>query len=289
MGNIAASAGAWVMETTLRIVRLIPLPIRLPLISLLGFLFGRAAKNMREPLIQNLQEILDLDRPRAETAADAVFRNFALTLHDFFNPDGLVLEVPDREKLEKVRREHGGILVLTFHLGNWELGARTMQQWGWPVTAVYQPYRNKRFKKLIEEHRAPGVNFLPVGGRAARGVREALRNGGVVAMLGDHPFGEEGEPVNLLGHRVLWPRGPVILAVRGATPIVVAAIVRVGRQRYHAIVEDPLIPKDTSLAEVDRLVQEVADKFGKVVTRHPTQWYRFRPFEIVEEKISSGV
>lgn len=288
MNDLAASAGAWLMETTLRVVRLIPMVIRLPLVSFLGFLFGRVARTMRWSLVQNLRDILDLDPRGATKAADAVFRNFALTLHDFFNPDGITLEIPERGRLDEVRRKHGGVLVLTFHLGHWELGARAMQQWGWPVTAVYQPYRNKRFKKLIEDNRAPGVNFLPVGGRAARGVREALRNGGVVAMLGDHPFGEEGEPVNLLGHRVLWPRGPVILAVRGGTPIVVAAIVRVGRRRYHAIVEEPLIPKDTTLAEVDRLVQEVADKFGKVVTRHPTQWYRFRPFEIVPDPSKAG-
>jgi KDO2-lipid IV(A) lauroyltransferase len=243
---------------------------------------------MREALIQNLQDILDYDPALAAAAADESFRNFAITLHDFFNPNGVVLDVPDRAALEEVRKRHGGVLMLTFHLGHWELGARTMQQWGWPVTAVYQPYKNPRFKKLIEESRAPGVNFLPVGGQAARGVREALRNGDVVAMLGDHPFGEEGEPVNLLGHRVLWPRGPVILAVRGGTPIVVAAIIREGPRRYRAIVEEPLVPRDTTLAEVDRLVQEVADKFGKVVARHPTQWYRFRPFEIVPDPSKVG-
>lgn len=271
------------MEIAIKTTRLIPMAIRLPLISFMGSVFGRTAPHMRNALISNLQDILDYDADQASSAADEAFGNFAVTLHDFFNPHGIVIDVPDRERIEAVRREHGGVLVLTFHLGHWELGARTMQSWGWPVTAVYQPYKNPRFKKLIEESRAPGVTFLPVGGQAARGVRDALKNGGVVAMLGDFPFGEDGEPVNLLGHRVLWPRGPVILAVRGGTPIVIAVIVREGPRRYRAIVEDPLIPKDTTLAEVDRLVQEVANKFGKVVARHPTQWYRFRPFEIVPD------
>lgn len=283
MNDLAASAWAMSMDFTVRATRLIPMAIRLPLISFLGSLFGRAATNMRGALIRNLKDILDYDDAKAASIADEAFGNFAVTLHDFFNPEGITLDVPDRERLEEVRRTHGGMLVLTFHLGHWELGARTMQQWGWPVTAVYQPYTNLRFAKLIEGNRAPGVSFLPVGGKAARGVREALRNGGVVAMLGDFPFGEDGDPVNLLGHRVLWPRGPVILAVRGGTPIVIAVIVREGNRRYKAIVEEPLIPRDTTLAEVDRLVQEVADKFGKVVARHPAQWYRFRPFEIVPD------
>jgi len=98
-------------------------------------------------------------------------------------------------------------------------------------------------------------------------------------MLGDHPFGEDGGPVDLLGHRIVWPRGPIILAVRTGAPIVVAVIVSVGAQKYRAIIEEPMFPKARTLAEADRLMQEVAAKFGRVVQSHPTQWYRFRAFE----------
>ena len=192
------------------------------------------------------------------------------------------MSVPDRKKLEKAREKNKGVLVLTFHMGHWELGARTMSQWGWPVTAVYQPYKNKKFKEVIESRRAPGVNFVAVGENAASGVREALKRGDMVAMLGDHPFGEAGMPVNLLGHRVLWPKGPVLLAVREKCPIVVAVVIRTKLGSYTALIEDPLYPRSKSRDEVERLVQEVADKFGKFLRQYPTQWYRFRSFEFVQ-------
>ena len=185
------------------------------------------------------------------------------------------------KKLEKLREQHPGILVLTFHMGHWELGARTMKQWGWPVTAVYQPYQNKSFKKSIESRRAEGVNFIPVGGNAANGVRAALRRGDVVAMLGDLPFGEEGAEVNLLGLKIIWPKGPVVLAMKEKCPIVVAVVVRTGVGEYTALIEDPILPNSRKKVDVQRITQEVADKFGKFLPLYSSQWYRFLPFEFV--------
>jgi KDO2-lipid IV(A) lauroyltransferase len=277
--DFSQTLGAYAFEFGIRLHRALPRSLDLWLTARLGSIFGRLAPGMRAPLMENLRVILGMSEREAQKTAGEVFKNFALTLHDFFIPDQVTIDVPNRERLERARREHGGVLTLTFHLGNWELGARTMQTWGWPVTAVYQPYTNPKFKQLIESHRAPGVNFLPVGGHAAKGVMEALRRGDVVAMLGDHPFGEDGAAVDLLGRRVMWPRGPIVLAVRSGCPIVVAVIVRVGRQHYQAIIEEPMIPRTRTLAEVDRLMQGVAEKFGSVVRSYPTQWYRFRAFE----------
>ena len=37
--------------------------------------------------------------------------------------------------------------------------------------------------------------------------------------------------------------------------------------------------------EVDRLSQEVANKFAKLLAAYPTQWYRFRALEFVEDGV----
>lgn len=263
-------------EAAAALVAPFPPSVRYRVAGILGVVFGRVARQMRDGLFVNFSRLDGLREKTDPRSLDDVFRNFAQTLSDFFFPADVEIRVPARAMLEALRKEHPGCLFLTFHMGHWELGARAMRQWGWPVTAVYQPYRNKRFKRMIEKRRAPGVNFLPVGGRAARGVRDALRRGDVVAMLGDHPFGESGMPVKLLGERVVWPKGPVVLAVREQTPIIVAVIVRVAPHVYEAIVEEPLFPRDKTRGEVERLVQEVASKFGNVALRFPTQWYRFR-------------
>jgi KDO2-lipid IV(A) lauroyltransferase len=280
--NFLTTGGAWSFEIGAAIVDLLPTLFRRPFVSALGLIFGALAQNMNAALDDNLERLLLISYNERRKLKNKIFSNFALTLLDFFFPENVTIDVPDREKLEAIRKTHGGVLVLTFHMGHWELGARTMQKWGWPVSAVYQPYRNKRFKKVIERRRAPGVQYIPVGGKAANGVLQALQDGRIVAMLGDHPFGEAGTPVNLFGKKVLWPKGPIVLATRENTPIVIAVIVRTAPHHYTAFIEDPLIPQSKSKSEVDRLVQAVADKFGKFVTQFPDQWYRFRKFKYVE-------
>lgn len=281
ISNFIETFGAWTFELLTWILAKFSRRVRYKIVSGLGVLFGFLAWNMRKALERNLQVLFEMRGSELKTTTRTIFRNFGLTLCDFFLPEGLVVHVPDRKKLEKIRETHPGVLLLTFHMGHWELGARTMKQWGWPVTAVYQPYKNKKFKKSIESRRAEGVNFIPVGGNAANGVRAALRRGDVVAMLGDHPFGEEGMEVHLFGHKIIWPKGPVVLAMREKCPIVVAVVVRTAMGEYTAFIEDPLIPQGKSKAEAQRLVQEVADKFGKFLPQYSSQWYRFRPFEFV--------
>lgn len=280
--NLLLTIGAWAFELAAFGTGFLPKPLRRFVAMVLGWFFGEIATTMRNALDENLKNLLAVDHTQRPRLIQKIFSNFALTLLDFFFPDDVTIAVPEREKLDRIRQEHGGLLVLTFHLGHWELGARAMQRWGWPVSAVYQPYRNKRFKNMIESRRAPGVEFIPVGGKAAKGVSQALKSKRIVAMLGDHPFGEEGTVVNLLGRRVLWPKGPIVLAIKEKTPIVVAVITRSSPHHYTAHIEDALIPQSKSKVEIDRLVQAVADKFGKFVTQFPEQWYRFRKFEYVE-------
>lgn len=281
MRNLLESAIAWGLELSAAAVSKLPRQARYHVAAALGFIFGVLARDMRKGLQSNLHVLFEMEKIEFGPSANTIFKNFARTLCDFFLPDNITVHVPQRQKLEELRKSHPGMLLLTFHMGHWELGARTMRQWGWPVTAVYQPYRNKKFKSVIESRRAPGVNFIAVGQNAANGVREALRRGDVVAMLGDLPFGEEGTKVKLLGHKMMWPKGPVVLAVREKCPIVVAIVVRTGIGEYTAVIEDPLIPQGRGKTEVDRLVQEVADKFGKFLPQYSSQWYRFRPFEFV--------
>jgi lauroyl/myristoyl acyltransferase len=275
---------AYVFETLIFVFRFIPNILHEPLVRAIGAVYSHFPHRQRRGLRYNLERLLDVSGPALDQLTWETFKNFASTLHDFFCPHNVHLDVPDREKLEKTRAQYGGAIVLTFHMGHWELGARAMRNWGWPVSAVHQPYKNKRFKKLVESRRAPGVNFISVGNNATQGIRAALKRGDMVAILGDHPYGEEGSLVNILGHDVLWPRGPVLMAVREKAPIHLAVVVRSASRRYVGIVSDALIPKSRSRAEVDRLIKEVGQKFGMLLTQFPTQWYRFAPMEFREAK-----
>jgi lauroyl/myristoyl acyltransferase len=281
--NFVLTVAAWSLEIASWLVRPLPRSLRYGIARTAGFFYGRLAVAKRRALRLNLSILLGQTPLQLDPLVDESFANFGAMLLDLFIPSEVRIDVPDRPRLEAWRKKYHGLLVLTFHMGHWELGARTMSEWGWPVTAVYQPYTNKRFKRVMEKRRAPGVRFVSVGRKAARGVGEALRRGEIVAMLGDMPFGETGTPVNVMGHRIIWPKGPVVLAVRDKAPIVVAVVVRSGPGIYRAHLEEPILPGEGGRREVERIVQEVADKFGKLLRGYPSQWYRFKPLEFVDK------
>jgi len=281
--NVRFTVVAWALEGISTALSLLPPRAGIAIARGWGWLYSIFPTKDRAALISNLKKVLGFSEEKAQETAHQIFLNFGETLYDFFHPHGIQVDVPDREKLEALRQQHGGFLVLTFHMGNWELGARTMASWGWPVTAVYQPYQNKKLRRVIDKVRAPGVNFVSVGRDAVVGVRQAFKRGDIVAMLGDHIFGEEGVEVKLLGHPVRWPKGPLVLALRENAPIVIAVVIRTGHRHYRAWTDEPIYSHGLGREAIHGLLQEVTNKFGRFLAQHPEQWYRFKPLHIEKE------
>lgn len=204
-----------------------------------------------------------------------VFENFALTLSDFLCRIPVRIEVEGREKAEAARAAGQGVMVLTSHLGHWELGGQVLAQWGWPATAVYKPYTSTRMQKFIQSRRAQELDYLAVGAGAARGLARLLREKRTVVVLGDRPFGEDGEEVMLCGRPAKLPKGPFLLSTKYGTPILPGFVVRESPGCYRAIVEDPIWPSGHGPEAARELLQATAGVLEKYVARYGDQWYCF--------------
>ncbi len=267
---------AFFLEASLRVIRLIPTTFRFQCLQWIGGLYGSFPHAQRKNVEKNFHLLFSKTPDLLHSNnINSVFRNFAVTLFDFASADTLTVTVPRKIELEEWRARFGGMMMLTFHMGLWELGARIMARWGWPVTAIYQPYTNPHLKKTIESRRAPGVEFIPVGQGAAQAVSRVLKDNRIVAMLGDHSFGEDGMTVNVMGEKVTWAKGPILLAVKSKVPIIVSCVIRTAPSTYEAIVLDPIVPKEKSSHEIERVAQVIADKFSDLLRKYPTQWYYF--------------
>lgn len=209
--------------------------------------------------------------------AERVFENFGMTLSDFLGRPPERIAVEGREKAEAARRAGRGAIFLTSHLGNWELGGRILAEWGWPVTAVFQPYRSPTMQRYIQNRRAPGLSYLAVGKGAALGVSRVLDRREAVAMLADRPFGETGERVTLCGRPARLPRGPFLFAARSGAPLVPGFVLMEGPGRYRTVVEEPMWPSGKGHAAVQILLDKMAQVLGKYIAQHGEQWYCFEP------------
>lgn len=178
-----------------------------------------------------------------------------------------------------------GAVVVTGHLGNWELAGAFLSGLGIPVTAVVKPQSNPRFDRhLAELRRGMGIGTVSMA-RAGRRLPEALEAGRVVALVADQDAGSRGVFVPFLGRPASTFRGPARLALDAEAPLLFGALVREGAG-YRALVrrvrpgdggDGPAVPPDGAARSGSEtaLTRRWVALLEEEVRRRPTQYFWF--------------
>lgn len=215
-----------------------------------------------------------------------VFRNFArylvefLTIHRVSSP---VVRAEGAEHLREAQRHRRGIIVLTAHLGNWEVGAVLLQRMGWPMAAVALPHEEAGTNALFDaQRRRCGIEVLPLARGVTQQCLQRLRRGEALGLLGDLDFIGEGVEVPFCGRQVRLPRGPALLSVRSQAPVVPVFCIREGNWSFRLCLEPPILPpRHPDHESVTQLTAAYAAVLERYVTRTPEQWLVFRPLATI--------
>lgn len=266
------------------------LPLRLAykaavIISDLHYMF---AAQDRRSVTQNLKAIFPekKDREIAEIRIN-MFRNFAKYLVDFFRFSKLDREYIEKninieniDYLDKALAVGKGVIILTAHIGNWELGGVVVSLLGYPFWVVALPHKDKKVNDFfIAQRESKGIKVIPVG-RAVRMSLGVLKENELVALAGDRNFGERGVTVDFFGKPVSLPAGPALLSLKTGAPIVPGFMVRNKDDTFTLRMEEPLQfsnsgNKDKDLTE---LIVKYKNIFEQYIRKYPDQWYMFRKF-----------
>ncbi|MDP8213515.1 MAG: hypothetical protein P9X22_09570, partial [Candidatus Zapsychrus exili] len=162
----------------------------------------------RKAVRNNLKKILksedDLNSKTKE-----VFRNFGKYFVEFLRMEQMVnkdfiakkVEVENIESIKQALEKGKGAIILTAHMGNWELGAVLISLLGDPLTAVALSHKERPVNNLFNHQREIyGITVVPTK-NAVRKCLENLRNNKLTALVGDRDFGNNGEAIDFLGHK----------------------------------------------------------------------------------------
>lgn len=248
----------------------------------------------REAVIHNLQRIHNHNgtvlSPRAlRSLARENFLNFAKYLVDFFHFLHLSRERADRlinyglapELFDELLGHGKGLITLSAHLGNWELGAAAMARLGYPfnTVALWQP--DPKVNELYQSYRTNrGMNPIPFG-RAARGCIAALRRNEVVAVMGDRDYTGGRHTVDFFGRPARLPDGPAKLALGTGAPILPIFLVRVHGDTFSFVLGEP-IWADRERDSVADVMNAIARAMEKVISAHSEQWFLFHDLWDIE-------
>ena len=212
-----------------------------------------------------------------------VFRNFGRYLVEFFNShraDRSQIQAQGIEHLQEALRHRVGAIIVTGHLGNWELGAVVLRRMGWPVSVVALPHEDPRMDRLFNrQRRRCRVEVIPVGAGAARRSLQRLREGRLLGLVGDREFSHNGLRLPTCGHQLILPRGPATLSLRSRAPILPTFLIREGPGAFRLFVEAPLWPPPRAHDEeaVRAVTQAYLAVFERYLKRFPDQWLMFQP------------
>lgn len=149
------------------------------------------------------------------------------------------------ELLERPLREGRGVMVVTGHLGNWEVGAAAVTARGLPVDVVAARQRNPLFDaRLTRAREGLGLTVIPRDEARPR-VLASLRAGRIVGILGDQDARRAGIFVDFFGRPAATARGPALLAVRAGAVLTTLFALRLpgSPPRYDVRIEEVDAPQ----------------------------------------------
>ena len=237
----------------------------------------------RSILQSNLELMYGRSVPVSSAIIREAFRNFGRYLVEFFTihrmPEPSV-QVEGYDNLVRAQERGRGVILLSAHLGNWEVAGVVFRRMGFPVSAVVLPHGDAATNRLFDRQRIRcGIHVIPLGGDAARRSLESLRQGHLLGLLGDWTFGDHGVNLRFCERNISLPRGPVVMSLRSQAPIVPVFLIREGIWRFRLWLEPPIWPTTNGSMKnrVLELTQIYAGILERYVKQFPEQWLLFHP------------
>ncbi len=183
---------------------------------------------------------------------------------------------------EAMARGNGAILISP-HLGNWELGGLGLADKGYRINVLTFREPDEKVNELREKVRAErGIRFIYVdrddtSPLAIIEAVNALRRNEILALLGDRDGSSHTAVMDFFGRPAAIPLGAAYLGLASGAPVFPVFVPLEGN-RYATIMEEPVYftgghaaHKSTVLDGTARILRV----FERYIRAYPDQWYNF--------------
>ena len=280
-----------------RITLYLPRPVFHRIAEVLGMLVYATRPKLREILRANLAKItgaepgVESDQKQLSRLCRANIASFSRMLADYFfsiccKPEAiktLLADCSGKEALEAALARGKGVILVTAHLGHWELGGICLAMEGLPLNIVTAPEPSKELNEWRQAYREKfGIKTITLGTDpfAFMEVINALKRNEIVAMLVDRPAGNSAIPVQFCGGKTFFSNGPALLRHHTGAAIIPAFTLQTPEDQY-VLFTHPEVLLEESTGEggmrgaIARNTQKIADTFGDLIRKHPDQWHNY--------------
>jgi KDO2-lipid IV(A) lauroyltransferase len=272
----AAAAAAW-------LVARLPRRAMLALGRFLGRMWGELDRRHARIAVANLRRAFpQWDEPRAWRTAREVYAHFGAALLDVLWLEGrpretviALLEVQGREHVDAAMAAGKGALLVTAHIGNWELHGLAHGFLFGAIGVVARPLDNPALDERLCAVRAQGGNTVIYKRKALATVLRMMRDGRGVAVLIDQNMQlGDGIFVEFFGQPAATTTVAAALALKTGCALVPTHTVLRGDGTYRLRYDPPLAwqPTGDRREDVAAITQALTCTIERWVRETPEQW-----------------
>lgn len=175
-----------------------------------------------------------------------------------------------------------GIILLTAHVGNWQVAMTTLKELNQTVYLLMRPEDNPAVQSSLNI--SPEQSHIKIispeqylGGTLE--VMKALGEGNIVSIMGDRRYGFDALGISFLENKAYFPFGAFSIAASSKCPIVILLSAKLSWCRYIVDVSHVLYPRyegqGIKREQLRKYVQEFAGILDKYVQEYPYQCFLF--------------
>jgi KDO2-lipid IV(A) lauroyltransferase len=249
---------------------------------------GALARTLRPRLNRHAENNLrlafpDLDERERERILRGVFSNLGRLLGEIsqfprFNRNNIssIVVYEGLENFLAARDEGRGVILLTGHIGAWELSVFAHSLYGYPMSFLKRNVDNPLVERLAESYRLRHGNRSIDKRGSVREILKTLKAGGVVGILADlNATREEGVFVDFFGMPASTTAGVATLALRTGAVVLPGYIVWDDEAKIHRLhFEKPIETISTGNQKEDVIAntQRYTKALEEIIRRYPDQW-----------------
>ena len=179
--------------------------------------------------------------------------------------------------LLKALDAHRGVILVTAHLGNYELAGSYIAAQGLPISAVTEEIPGEHTKAINRIRRRFGMGVI--GYSNIPKMIETVREGKILVLLADRDLGGKGIKVKFGERLRRVPTGPAILALRSGALLQTGYFVFQKKERRYLCVINPAIDLGVSGSlqqKISLLTEAVTEELVAAIRSYPDQWFVFQ-------------
>ena len=187
----------------------------------------------------------------------------------------LVDTVEGWEEIDDVMSRGKGAVMVTGHIGNWELAGAYVAARGVPLDAIARGMANPLFDAYLNHTRETMGMTIVHDSDAVKRTPRSLRAGRAVAFVADQGvLGLASTFVPFFGRPAKTPRGAAVFALRFDVPVIFVVALRKPDGRFRLVVERIAATRSGDMdRDVDSIVARFTERLEHWVRVVPAQYF----------------